>query len=173
MRAPSATTTSPVNTAIALEDWSQPKPFFTKVPPLSSEREESAALEPNISKIVIICMIFMISRVNKEGSVVVRAEDTEYGKMLKLTSESDNDVEIRGLYDFCRYYPAVSVVASFLRSLCNEKGIELMLSCRDGEASVFAVFPRADLKEFSVLNRITEEALIKIYGVLAEIFDTV
>ena len=39
-----ATTISPVNTDIAVDDWSQPMPFLTNVPPWSSVSEENAAV---------------------------------------------------------------------------------------------------------------------------------
>lgn len=136
-------------------------------------KNELAALEPGFSKIIIICILFILSEIIMEGEIKISACDTEYGKEICFFVARECGNYIKGIYDFCSEYPSVSPVAAFLMSVCNERGVELKFTCHNGEASVSSVFPSSDIREFSVYNRLTEDALIKLYGIFAEIFTTV
>ena len=134
---------------------------------------ELAAMEPGFSKIIIICILFMLSEIIMEGEIKISACDTEYGKMISFSVTRECTNYIKGIYDFCSEYPSLSAIAAFLLSVCNERGVELIFTCHNGETSIASVFPSSDTREFSVYNRLTDDDLLRLYGIFAEIFTTV
>ena len=112
---------------------------------------DTAIMEPYIGKIILMCIMYMISAVSSEDVVRVCASDTEYGKKITLSIRGGY-MRIRGIYDFCEEYPTTSAISAFARVLCNHKGVELIIDCINGKTEISAVFPRAEIKEFSVYN---------------------
>lgn len=133
--------------------------------------DDTAMLEPNLSKIIIMSILYILQTINANGKIDISAENTDYGKKIIFASDCYCVKSINGIYDFCNEYPYLSATSVLLRSLCNDKGVELSISCVNGHINIFAVFPKAEVKEFSVFNPVTEETLTEFFWIFAEIFN--
>ncbi len=113
---------------------------------------DTAFMEPYFSKIIIACIMYMLSSVNGRGDISACASDTEYGKKITFSTDSEGFKTVKGIYDFCVEYPSASAVSACVRALCNKKGVELIIDCVNGRTAISAVFPKSEIKEFSVYN---------------------
>jgi len=134
-------------------------------------QDERAVMEPYFSKIIIMSVIYMLLNTNGSGDISVYSSDTEYGKKLDFSVTNHTVRPIRGICDFCNEYPRASAISFFARAICNEKGIELSIDCTRGTVEISLVFPRAEIKEFSVYNRFTAEMSDELYRILSDIFN--
>lgn len=113
---------------------------------------DTGYMEPYFSKAVIMCIMYAFHEAGFFQKITLRAQDTEYGKKITFSTYSGSGKTVKGIYDFCVEYPSASAITALARAICNMKGINLIIDCSMGNASISVVFPKSEIKEFSVYN---------------------
>ncbi|MBQ8392497.1 MAG: hypothetical protein IJX51_01880 [Clostridia bacterium] len=135
------------------------------------EKETIGYIDAEFFTALILNAITILHEFGNKKDIYIHSNTVKYGTRIVLSTSSENEKEIYGIYDFCREYPYVSSLCVLARVACNQKGIEMILQQKNGKIEFELIFPSSKEVEFGVYNKHNKEISVEIREAFSFIID--
>ena len=111
----------------------------------------SVNTDPDLLNLIFAVAVSAFYRFESKKQIDIELSEIENGARISVITTTDSTDCIKGIYSFCEQYPNLSSLLIFLKSVCDENGIEAIFEQNGKQIYANFIITSGEIKEFSVL----------------------